>query len=341
MIDGVKLYVADGTAQRFLRLSDNIRWLQNGYFPDGRPRFRGTWMNWHFLGDGERCWEIRGSFHTYAQGGSNWRDYTWKDHVQAVEAFCEARILHPAQLILLNIEIGVNVLPPRPTKALLRTLIHHGLVAPQRNDLGLEFKHDGYRVKVYHKAGANEDLMRFEVKATNMREVAGLGIKTLADTLDPEKWQGIEAFLLKKFDGILVAERVRSTGHLTEKDRELVQDATSLEYWLGLSRSSRTRNRDKLYALCAQLPGYDLRERLRDVIQTKAYELTPRVRPKQVLRIATFTPSVMDDRLGRNPPSSATFTPLIARSADVATRPWVWWRSRGPPKYRRAAYEQA
>jgi hypothetical protein len=121
---------------------------------------------------------------------------------------------------------------------------------------------------------------------------------------------------------------------------------TSLAYWKwAVSRSSaQQETADKLYALHEQLPGCaTFVPQLRDAIQSEGLmSLTPRVRSEVgLLRIATFTPSVMGDRLGRNPPSTATFTPLIARSADVATRPWVWWRSRGPPKYRRASYEQA
>ena len=335
MIDGVKICVPLA-GQALLRGSDRIRWVQNGFFPDGKPKYWGTWKGWNFVGDAKHCTGIRGSFHKYVQDGSNWCDFGLKELTTAVQDFCLELLLHDAQLILQNVEIGVNIQPSTDTTEVLRSFVHHKLKAPSWNDYGVEFRHDGYLLKIYDKAkqyDLPEPLLRFEVKVTNMRELKALGIKTVADLLDPQKWQGIEQFLLKKFDDMLIAERVAIPAHYSAKDRETLQYATSLSYWADMTTYTRSRKRARLNTLYARLPGCDLRERLRDSIQKKVRELTPRVTPTQVQRIAAFTPRVMGYRMGRNPPSYAAFTPLIARGAEVAARHWVWWRCRGPPQY--------
>ncbi len=151
MIDGVKIAVPLG-AQEWLRRSTMISWVQNGVFSSGLQRYRGTWNGWHFKGDPDRCFEVRGSFHKYAHGGSNWRDIRLEEVTGAVHRFCDILLLHPAQLVLRNVEVGVNVSPPIPPKELFPCLVHHRLQAPTREVHGLRFIHDGYWIKVYDKA---------------------------------------------------------------------------------------------------------------------------------------------------------------------------------------------
>lgn len=335
MIDGVKIAVPLG-AQQWLRQSEMITWVQNGVFSNGLQRYRGTWNGWHFKGDPDRCLEVRGSFHKYAQGGSNWRDIGIHEITEAVHHFCEILLLHPSQLVLRNVEVGVNVPPPTPPKELFPCLVHHKLIGPEVTDHGLQFVHDGYWVKVYDKAaqeGLEEEVIRFEVKLTNMREARVLGFSTVSDLLLPENWLGIPDLLIKKFDDILIAERATKSDGLLAKDIELLTNARDLGFWKGLSSSKRSRYRARLYDLYERVPGFKLRCQLREAIQAKASLQTPRPHVSTPTQIAAITPRVMGYRLGRNPPSHAAFTPLIARSADVATRPWVWWRTRGPPQY--------
>lgn len=335
MIDGVKIAVPL-SAQQWLRRSEKIDWVQNGVFSNGLQRYKGTWSGWHFKGDPDRCVEVRGSFHKYAHGGSNWRDIGLEEVTDAVHRFCERLLLHPAQLVLRNVEVGVNFPPPKPPKELFPCLVHHRLKGPKATDHGLQFIHDGYRVKVYDKAaqeGLDEEVLRFEVKLINMREARELGFRLVSDLLVPENWLGIPDLLIKKFDDILIAERATKGDVLLAKDLELLRDARELGFWQGLSSSKRSRYRTRLYDLYVRVPGFKLRYQLRNAIRAKASLLTPRLQFIAQSQIATFTPRVMGHWLGRYPPSNATFTPLIARSADVATRPWAYERSRGPPSW--------
>lgn len=354
MIDGVKIWVSTEIAQRSLRATQEIRWTQNGANPGGSPKYRGSWRGWLFDGDDKRCWQFRGSFHKFSQGTTNHRDFGLPELQAAVEELCEALLLHPCVLKLRNVEIGVNIRPPGETSEILGSLVHHKLASPRRTDSGVCVVHNGYSVKIYDKAkqlGLQEPLLRFEVRAKKMREVATLGIATVSDLLDPKAWQGMEVLLLKKFDEILLAPQREVPLHLSKAKRKLLHYAPQISYWQNLENSQRSRKRKELIKLYEELPGYDLQKRLREAIQLKIRMLTPSVTvegfdtnetkegelnqlglpQERTAQIATITPRVIGGGTLSKPPEYATITPLIACGANVACRRWTWWRSRGPP----------
>ena len=65
---------------------------------DGRPKFRGTWAGFTFVGNDRECWEFRGSFHKYHEGGKNVGNFTLSQFGRTVNEVCERLRLHPGSV---------------------------------------------------------------------------------------------------------------------------------------------------------------------------------------------------------------------------------------------------
>ncbi len=97
---------------------------------------------------------MRGSFHKEYHGGENWQDFTRTQFATAVQQVCIALGLHPANLYLSNLEVGVNIVPPLRTADVLGSIVLHRTQppTPMREGVGIEIMHTAYRFKIYDKA---------------------------------------------------------------------------------------------------------------------------------------------------------------------------------------------
>ena len=311
MIDGLKLRIT-GRARRRLRRNERIEWRPNGTFQDGRPRFRGTWQGFIFVGDDRECWEFRGSFHKYHEGGKNVSDFTLSHFVRTVIEVCDRLRLHPSAVIVCNIEIGVNVCPPMPTREVLVRIIMHKGARPTRMKgaapgHGITIEHTAFLHKLYDKADQNDmkgELLRAEVAFHKMAAVKAAiwpnktdrRTVTLADLLDPAVWQALKTLALRRFNELLIMEPDMNTNGLSEKDRDLLSNAMRPDYWEGLKRSTRCDQRRRLDRIITERGTSHLKAALRQLITDKftaaidmnARTICPRVQP--VAMMSTDTP---------------------------------------------------
>ncbi|HMN07107.1 MAG TPA: hypothetical protein PKD45_15435 [Flavobacteriales bacterium] len=264
-----------------------LQWRYKGKDKKGRDKYRATWKGWIFHGDGDRCKLIRGSFHKYHHGGTNWQDYTYTQFRDTVATLCDAFVLHDAGLKLKNLEVGVNIVPPIPTADVLRSIVRHfakgraknAYPVPMKDGNGIRIVHVEYRFKIYDKAAQYRqhvagELLRFEVKATRMRVLAGCHVHTVADLLDPAVWIRLRAFLLAKFDELLIAEPMMPTeGLRTEIQRELVASAADPTYWQAFDRETRKERRKAYAKLVERIVPDGLSGTLRALIAAKSLEL--------------------------------------------------------------------
>lgn len=279
MIDGTKLRLPDGTQQR-VRAHHLLagRWRSRGQGKAGHERFTATWQGWTFTGDATRCWEIRGSFHKVHHLGTNWQDYTFTQFLDTVAALCDAFGLHPSGLNIAGLEVGVNIVPSMPTRDVLRSIVLHRTTAPtaMHKGHGIEITHAAFKFKVYDKAHQHElpgELLRFEVKATRMRPLHPLGVRSVADLLDPATWHRLGAFLLAKFDELLIVEPHMPTDALRPAQRELVATASDPAYWQAMDGRTRWKRRRALDALHQQHVPHGLKASLRTAIGAKLSDL--------------------------------------------------------------------
>lgn len=277
MPDGIKIRI-QGPAQRTVRHRSDLA------FEVGRDGFhRARWEGWTFKGDATRCWEINGSFHKAHHGGTNWQDFTHAQFVDTVRSLCDITGLHPASLHLAGLEIGVNVTPPCPTKDLLPCIALHRTSTPERMEgsaRGITIMHGkrgrNYRFKVYDKAhqyGLPFELLRYEIAARQMRILQPCGVRTVADLLEPSTWHRLGAFLLARFDELLIVEPHMPTDTLRPAQRDLLAQASDPDYWQGMPRQRRSERRKILHNLFSRYASPNLKATLRASIEDKLNEL--------------------------------------------------------------------
>ena len=248
---------------------------------DGTERARPD--HWTFEGDATRCWELRGSFHKAHQGGENWKDYTRAQFFETVAQLWEPYGLHPASLKLAGLEFGVNIVTPCPVAEVLDRIAMHGVKAPAPMGgaaRGIVFLYGergrNYRLKIYdkgHQYPEGGTLLRFEVAVRQMRILAPLGVRTVADLLERAVWDRLAAFLLAKFDELLILEPHMRTDGLRPAQRELVANASALEYWQRMPRQRRSERRRILDGLFTRCASPNLKATLRASIVAKLGEL--------------------------------------------------------------------
>lgn len=279
MFDGTKIRI-QGPAQRTVRHRPGLA------FEEGRDGLhRARWEGWTFEGDATRCWEINGSFHKAHHGGTNWQDFTHAQFVDTVRSLCDITGLHPASLHLAGLEVGVNITPPCPTNDLLPCIALHRTSTPERMEgsaQGITIMHGprgrNYRFKVYDKAhqyGLPFELLRYEIAARQMRILAPYDVRTVADLLDPATWHRLGAFLLARFDELLIVEPHMPTDNLRPAQRDLLAKASAPGYWQGMPRQRRSERRKVLHNLFSRHASPNMKDLLRASIENKLCELIP------------------------------------------------------------------
>lgn len=132
---------------------------------------------------------VTGSLHKYYYKGQNYNDFTYNQLVSSIDTFCNSYGLYAGELILQNLEFGVNINTYIPATDILKQVIcfkNRVPIKPIDNVSGyfIEFGMEGYYFKLYDKAKQyklKDNLLRLEVKATKSRVFTSLGIRTLAD----------------------------------------------------------------------------------------------------------------------------------------------------------------
>lgn len=259
---------------------------------------------------------LHGSWHKYFHGGTNWQDFSLTQFREAVREFCYTFDLDPTRLQLLQLEAGVNVTPPLPTRETLRAFVCNGkgnAFGSMRSDkgqpLGLELYLTDYGLKVYNKGaqyGLSYPLMRFERKYTNWCKFAAkLGIHSLSDLLHVDAWNKLADHELDAFSGLIIREPSIDPEQLPPGKRLFFADAGRAGYWQEITRKERHKARERLRRIVQDFGTGDLYADLRTLIDAKLRELnTPGTGDKKGDVFHDIPERVKYPKRGRFPTSS-------------------------------------
>ena len=322
MFDGVKLRI-QGRDQQRLRSHHLLSWKPKGVDTLGRERYVARWGAFTFKGDATRCTLMRGSFHQQHHGGENWADFTCAHFAEVVASVCIALGLHPANLRLANLEVGVNIIPPIPTPDVLACIVLHRTQRPGRMDapaIGLVIQHAAYRFKIYDKARQYQrpgELLRFEVAGKKMRTLERYRVATLSDLLEPSTWIALQGYLLARFDELLIVEPDVHAEGLRPAERELMARASDPNFWVGLTKRKRSEKRATLTRIYTRSASPNLKATLRALIASKLQELN--TAPEQFAKDGprTFAPTGNDLPGAPSAGIERTFTPHVIKGAKV------------------------
>lgn len=294
MIDFAKLRLNGRRHRHYrqaLRSHPLLNWTRVLHNVDHPPKgctMVARWNWWTFYADGEEVIEIRGSFHKNAHDGANWKDFTHARFIAVVNELCDTFRLFPGALRLLNLEVGVNIVPSRPTVEVLDRILFHRTTSPARMKspaIGIVIAYVGYsRFKIYDKAheyrgtphgyGMPSELLRFEIHVDRMAMLHDIGIRTVHDLLDPSAWDRMGSFLLRKFDELFIVGDEINPAVVTRQQAALLANAGDLSYWMGLSPNKRNRKRGRVERLWRLHCRPCLKDDLRDRIAAKVDTLT-------------------------------------------------------------------
>lgn len=162
---------------------------------------------------------ISGSIHKYYNNGlHNYNDFSEDLCKLTIIKLCNEFEIHPSAIILENLEIGINFLPPIKTNDILDLCFLHStkpFESKYDNEYGkyIQCVHSQYLIKIYNKAlhytgkgyEFEEEIMRFEIKFLVMEKLNKLGIYTLDDLMNFD-FSLFKVMLLKEWNKILFFE---------------------------------------------------------------------------------------------------------------------------------------
>lgn len=229
---------------------------------------------------------LEGSLHKYWNGGAhNFNDFGLVEVWQVLDELNRLYGIDPAKCVLRVLEIGVNILPPVPTKMILQYCLLHKtdcLKWIYTNDEG-EYKqcrHKRHTLKLYNKRKHYEkkgfiidwEILRIEKKWHKMWELNQREIYTLADLLN----YGLDSFtpdLLKEWESVLFYDWQTLDGTKYEANY------SNPNFWLKLKRENFKYHRRKLNDLIRQNPS-NIKYHIAQLVNAKAKELN--INPTQI-----------------------------------------------------------
>jgi hypothetical protein len=226
---------------------------------------------------------LHGSIHKYRQGGTNSGDFTFTEFQATIAELCERFDLDPANMHLLQLEAGVNIVPPISTPDALKAIVCHReghAFSPMRTQggtsLGLELYRDQYGIKIYDKGrqyGLPGDLLRFEVKFTKGKPLNSLRIHNMGDLLNLKAWDALRIRVLGIFDELHITEPGIRLHRLSISQRTFCTLATTPAYWQGRTRGQRYKDRGRYDAILDRQRVPSLKDALRVSIEAKFKDL--------------------------------------------------------------------
>lgn len=244
---------------------------------------------------------VEGSLHKFANfGRHNFDQFSVNRLALTIRELKTDFGIDPTKAILHNIEFGVNM----STGAIPVDKILRGLLLQQ----GKEFKYMSipssnfkeclltqYFIKAYDKClqyGLAENLFRWEIKASKMQCLNGLGLRNLADLMQPGTLEALGFFLLKRWDSSL----------FVYPSPEIPYPSANWSnpwYWIDLQKSrprQLSREKELLEIFESQL-SVNVKGLVRDLIVSGWFDLTTREAVRITERITETKPMSESYRL--------------------------------------------
>jgi hypothetical protein len=218
-----------------------------------------------------------GSLHKFSNGGShNYNDFTCEAFARSLNALYKMFGVKPENLRLLQLEFGVNIIPPIETTRVLDHLFQFKTIdfANLIHDKRGYYKQiilDKYILKIYDKGIQNKllyNLLRIEVKQTNWSEYRKLGIETLADFIKHDKRIFLEK-LVDYFASCVFYDPTNVDANRWDKFRNAI-------YWSELRDSGNRVNFCRDFKRLKKINsehGQNVQQTICDLIKSKVEEL--------------------------------------------------------------------
>lgn len=228
-----------------------------------------------------------GSLHKFYNNGlHNHNEFNKGEYLTISTRIKSIYGIEPINLAIIQLEYGVNLLPPIPTNDILNNLIQHKnrdfeQKISNENGKYYQCEHSNYILKIYNKSlqyGCKDEILRIEIKQTNWSEYRKKGIKTLHDFNDCNKLQFVNN-LVTKWNEVIFYDP-------TNRDVEKWGKYSNVNFWRELRTKSHTTQKSH-------------RDRLRELNKTKGLKVQELVNA-EVIRVINKSQGVRNFKLVEN-----------------------------------------
>jgi len=228
----------------------------------------------------------------FNNGLHNGNDFTILDCINLIRTFINKFEIPGDEAKIINIEFGVNVLPPLFIKDLISFIIYHnnnafvnhtGLpfskVATSTNRAGKWNSHKiikAYAKGLQHPELVNPNTFRFEVKSKRTAYIKrSLGITTIQDLLSIEPYIKMQEIILKEFKNVLILDPDASPTLTIKEQDKLSQYLNPCTWYRIINENKRNhfnKHKQRYYRLI-QKDRNNLKLILTNLIESKLIEL--------------------------------------------------------------------
>lgn len=220
---------------------------------------------------------LSGSLHKFHNKGEhNHNDFNLSAFRDVLRRLYELFKVSPENLKLICLEYGVNLTPPIESDKIINHLMQHkhtdfeSKISSNKGNYK-QAEHTDYIIKIYNKGKQyklNDEVLRIEVKETNLKQHRARGIYTLKDFINSEKTPFV-SLLLEKWNDVIFYD-------ITSTQTERWNQYNNINFWRELStKKSRTTYHRHRHALKEnnETTGQNIQGKISEIIKAKIKEL--------------------------------------------------------------------
>jgi hypothetical protein len=198
---------------------------------------------------------LTGSLHYfYNDGIHNYNNFTFYNLVNTLDEVAELLEIELKNIILQNIEFGVNLILPFLVQNITNNVLIHNkkeFLKPYDFDYR-RAQHQRYWVKIYNKGKQFkrvENILRVELKYKKMVDLHKLGLYNCLDLTNKQLHTQLLAILLDKWSKTILYDFTIDKEQLKPLHFTKSLEFQNQKYWLNLSSQQRTRQKKLLQTL--------------------------------------------------------------------------------------------
>lgn len=221
----------------------------------------------------------------------NDNDFSFSDFCNVITHLTDFLNCDGTLLKLENVEIGLNTITPfNHNPFLFDGLLSYNyknfveMQTKYKKRIGVKAQQQQYELKIYSKQrqyGRKEKVLRYELHFNKMQPLKKIGIETLQDLTDKDKFQSlVDKYLLKSIDKIIFAEPCIDKKRMTKKERLFFEACNNPKRWncsIGRNQSSkstqRKRDLEKFRLLNDQYTDMPQMKDLKDLLINKSQDM--------------------------------------------------------------------
>ena len=217
---------------------------------------------------------LTGSLHYYYNNGLyNYNDFTYQNILETINNISSLIDIPLYNIILLNIEFGVNLTPYFEPNHIINNLqLHRKKEFLKPHNLNYKAsKHQRFWLKVYNKGEhfkRPNNILRIELKYKKMIDLNKLGLFTLENLRIPNIYNNLLELLVTKWNECIIYDYSIKTDQLTNLENKKILQYQNTNYWLNLSNQERKRQRTKLRELSIT-HGNNIQQEVKEMILLK------------------------------------------------------------------------